>query len=58
MHFLNEKVGAVTRCRIDGMVRKKAGEYVFMEIEATEPDLWSETVKDPKVKELQYAAAL
>jgi glutathione synthase/RimK-type ligase-like ATP-grasp enzyme len=58
MHFLNEKVGEVTYCRIDGVVRKLTGEFVLMEIEAIEPDLWLEMIKDPKIKETLYAALL
>jgi glutathione synthase/RimK-type ligase-like ATP-grasp enzyme len=58
MHLLNEKVGAVTYCRIDGVIRQETGKFVLMEIEAIEPDLWLEIVKDPKIKESLYAALL
>lgn len=50
MRFLNSKVGVVTYCRLDGVLRN-TGEFVVMEVEVIEPELWVETCRDPSVRE-------
>jgi hypothetical protein len=57
MRFIESKVGAVTYCRVDGVIRK-SGEFVLMEVEAIEPHLWLETCNDSKIREALYASLL
>jgi len=55
--FMESKVGAVTYCKVDGVVRK-SGEFVLMEVEAIKPHLWLETCNDSQICEALYAPLL
>ena len=57
MRFLDSKVGVVTYCRLDGVLRN-TGEFVVMEVEVIEPQLWLETCTDPSVREALCGALL
>jgi len=57
MKFLASKGGALTYCRIDGVIRD-SGEFVLMEVEAIEPHLWLETSNDPGIRDALYTALL
>lgn len=57
MRFLDSKVGAVTYCRLDGVLRD-TGEFVVMEVEVIEPQLWLETCRDTSIREIVCRAFL
>jgi glutathione synthase/RimK-type ligase-like ATP-grasp enzyme len=57
MRYMNSEVGAVSYCRVDGVLRD-TGDFVLMEVEAIEPHLWLETCNDPAIRESLYAALL
>ena len=57
MRFLGSKVGDVTYCRLDGVLRN-TGEFVVMEVEVIEPQLWVETCRDSSIRETLCRALL
>lgn len=57
VRWVGENMGAVTYCRVDGVVRE-TGEFCLMEVEAIEPHLWLETCGDERTREALYRALL
>jgi glutathione synthase/RimK-type ligase-like ATP-grasp enzyme len=57
MDFLYSKVGTVTYCRIDGVIREN-GDFVLMEVEAIEPEIWLETCKNQSIREALCSSLL
>jgi len=57
MRFLDSKVGIVTYCRLDGVLRN-TGEFVVMEVEVIEPHLWLETCRNSSIREALCCALL
>jgi glutathione synthase/RimK-type ligase-like ATP-grasp enzyme len=57
MRYLVSHVGAVTYCRIDGVLRENR-DFILMEVEAIELHLWLETSKDPSIRDALYSALL
>ncbi|KAF2670701.1 hypothetical protein BT63DRAFT_423003 [Microthyrium microscopicum] len=49
--WLEQRFGEVSYCRIDGVIRDD-GEFVFMEVEAIEPELWWESASTSRAKDL------
>lgn len=57
VQWINKGLGPLVYCRIDGIMRED-GEFVLMELEAIEPDLWLETVSDSRATDLLCRAIL
>jgi len=55
IRYIGTNVGQLTYCRVDGIVRH-SGEFVIMEVEAIEPDLYLEASQDGQTKERLYEA--
>ena len=55
IRYIGTNVGQLMYCRVDGIVRH-SGEFVIMEVEAIEPDLYLEVSQDDQAKERLYQA--
>jgi glutathione synthase/RimK-type ligase-like ATP-grasp enzyme len=53
IRHVNEHVGQLIYCRVDGVVRS-TGEFIIMELECIEPDLYLETTKNLDAKTALY----
>lgn len=53
VQYIQTTVGQLTYCRVGGVIRD-AGEFVLMEVEAIEPDLYMEVSSNAIAKEILY----
>jgi glutathione synthase/RimK-type ligase-like ATP-grasp enzyme len=57
VRYIGMNVGQLTYCRVDGVLRD-SGEFVLMEVETIEPDLYLEESEDHEAKEMLYGALM